>query len=428
MKKILIIIMICTGIFFLGGCRTEDDPATGTVSDAAFFSIPSSLTGDPLGPRAITADSENTVSQFYTYARDQVRYANSAAQSLKGLIAAVEASGILDYGQNIVLEASDNSGDIYRWTVGPGLKEYSLEWWRALGGGTYGKYLELKLDEFERIDDYAGAQGHVIVDPRLDDGLDSWYGDPDWVRIDFNSNDNGRQFMQIQMEGFLGIGLYDGGLYQNGIFKTWKAADGTVEVISSARVPGVDDINFELKNDGDPATNETRYYVFSGTSTNGKASIKLSMPDDTGGDYNESTVFDSDTVGDIIEEFVCDQLRADVNGGHASLDALAALGTFTAGSYENTTPYPLNSEIYTAVNTYYTGNPTDENVENLLYLMDVANPAFFEEQTFNSYNTGTTPAGFPTAFPVFDIGQNDVDTLSLNFIIGTEDIPPAVTQ
>lgn len=445
MKKILFILsIILTLIAFSCTMGDEDNtPAEPTLANAAIFAVPATMTGANAArsaDRAITASTNASIGSFYEYARDQVHFANEAAQSIKTLIADIEGSGAFGLESSIVAE-DQTTGDRIAWTVGAN-NDYTLEWWRAQTGGTFLKLLELQLDEYVVSESSIAAQGYVIFFPGADaDMLNDWHGHPGWIRVDFDSsNDAGLQYLKVQMEDFMAENLYydlsDQPLKQRGILEAWKDSDGYVEVISSVRVPGFSDLNYELAG-GSAAETETRYYIFSGRGNGSVATVSLAMPV---GAYAETdnSVFDSDTIGDVISEHVADQLRADDWGpageGHTVLDILDAFDNAVdwGGSGTYSSSHPPTAEIASALETVYNGladdHPNKEDIENILYFMSVENPAYFNESSFVSFGS-TVPTGYPAAgdIPVMNLTNAMVDDLNLGFD-SAGDIPPALTQ
>lgn len=453
MKHIIGIVML--GIMLVG-CTIPDSTSDPLLGDYAVFSIPTSMTGtsSSRNARAITSGTKAQVAGFFEYARDQVRFANEAGQGIKSIINDIDESGAFALESSIVVASSN--GDRIAWTVGPdgGLiaGEYLLEWWRYQGTGTspeFVKLFELKLDEYVQTPEIE-VSGTAVLYPAADAAvLSSWHGEPEYVQIQFDNGDaQGNQVLHIEMQNFLGEGLYQGDSgqnFQNGILHAVKTAEGLTDVYSSVKVPGIFALNYEFDgttlSTATDATTETRYYLFSGRDAGGKATVNLSMPLlESGIAYagSDNSVFTTleDTIGGIITEYVCDGLRA-TSAGNTLIDDLSTYSSYTfAGPYTNgASPNPSNADIKAALTEVYPliNDPANkEELENYLYLMSVENPAYFQASTYVDFGT-TVPAGYQDAaavgFTEFAISQSAVEGLDISFRNPlTNTAPPDLTN
>lgn len=450
MRRIFFFLLV---FIFIAGCTIPDNSSDPGLGDYAVFSVPTSMTGTSTSraARAITDDTKAQVDGFFEYARDQVRFANDAGQGIKSIINDIDESGAFALTSSIVIESSN--GDRIAWTVGPDgdliVGEYLLEWWRYQGAGAsteFVKLFELKLNEYIQSPEIE-VSGTAILYPAADSAtLSSWHGEPDYVLINFDNGDaQGNQVLHIEMQNFLGQGLYQGDSaqnFQNGILDAVKTPEGLVDVYSSVKVPGLFDLNYEFDgttlSTASDATTETRYYLFSGRDVGGKATVNLSMPLPDAYLGSNNDVFDGfeDTIGGIITEYVCDGLRA-TSAGNTLIDDLSTYSSYTfSGPYLNgENPNPSNTDIKAALEEVFPliSDPANkEELENYLYLMSVSNPAYFEANTYVDFGD-TVPEGYQDAtdpnFTVFAIAQTAVEGLNISFTYpSTNTAPPDLTN
>jgi hypothetical protein len=429
LSKILVISLIITMMIF---SFCNPNPGDNTISGSAVFSIPKTITGtsrDLFNGKEITSGTEQFIGMFFSYVREQILIADSIAGQVKDWIVALESYKVFQLTEPHTTQ--NEKGDIIRWTPNTTSGEYLLEWWAVQDSdSSLKKLLEMKFTEYDINVDPIKIAGTLIIDVTASNEQEPLNGkNPDWYKITFDSDVQGKKYMKIEADEYLIGDLEEGTDYQETILEAWKDSNGMVEVLGATSVPGTTVLNFE-------ESPELRYYIYEGKGNEEKATINLAMPLDS---YTASGVFNDfeNTVGGILREYQADNARNEaVNNWTGSLiQILSALGylSVTEGTVaEDPSPNPTTTELFNAIKDLYESgditNPDDEElVENWLYAMSVENPAYFDDKSYTGFGDGDyAPADvdtYPTDLPELTINSTDVDNLAIAF---EGDIDPPV--
>jgi len=396
------------------GCGWLSRP---TVADTVVFGIPDTMTGGS-GAAALSRDiaetTRSTIDGFYDAARFQIWFASEWADAVKQLIGVLESNGVFEKAESFDAELSgQNAGDKITWTVQGG-DACLLEWWKKQSGGGFEKFVELQLDHYTNTEAGITARGHIIVEVAADEDIALVPGftrNAEWVKVQFDSEKadlDGVQWMKLSATGFQEESLDPSQLdppaptdCQECIIEASKEPSGTVALSGSTSVPGTTAVTYFADE------YEMRYYVYVGRGDSETATMNLGVPLDG---YDTGTVFTDfeNTVGGVISEYIADLLRDDAQlGGLYGHEILAGLDFDEP--FENTAPpNPTTDDIRTEINALDPGAVD----ENLLTLMNVENPAYFQVSSYYDFGPDA-PAGYPTAaeLPGEDdiIPQSEVD-------------------
>ncbi len=388
-----------------------------TSSDAklsgAFFNVPTSLTGPvaqrSIGARTLTSDAwvKSAVESYYATVRDQVRFGVEAAGSLKALLMDLEEVKIgntylLDSQTNLTYTAAD--GRKYRWTT-EAAGSFLLEVWSAAGG----KSVELRFTRDGSH--YAGTVVGEVANLGWADPV-SPAKNPEWVKAEFDTNYDGLgtarlalSVTQFRYHADLNPGLEDGIMVltkdSSGVVRLGSliGGDNSRHFIWNGYIR--DASNGEVVNTG--VSGEKRYYAAAGTAnTSNQATVYMGIPTSV-----DATVFTGNGIGSLVSQLFADRLNNnyDFDGsqdtasdqGHEIVALLNSINSIsgptlnTAGTvYANTA-----AEVVAALQAAQAnlGTP-DHNVEYLLSMMSVTNPAYFVETTYQSYGA-SVPTGWP---------------------------------
>lgn len=439
----LLLLASCDLSIFTGTAKTPAaiSPSTVTVS-AAIVAVPSSLSGDTT-VRTLNSDSwvSGSVQSFYAYARDQVKVAARAAISVKTLIEAVEATGLIGQSVNLT-KFNSTTQEKYSWKSLGG-DAYLLEKWVAAGAaaGEGSKSFELRLTYRLDAEGVTQVAGDFIWNP--DAGvvqtavLKEEVG-AQWVKIDFDSAKNGQVWTKVSVQhyrSFKDIG-YDN--FQNTIIELTRNSLGEVTATGNSVVPGSRHFvwnGYSKADAGDTlntaAASETRYYLFAGKAKSGdKASVRLAMPTDN---YTASTVYSDYAIGAVLKQLFRDRLVKDYDFGgkgqasdlgHAIMANLNTLNTGTGQqldtvNYENNTPAQVLQALKDAQAKLVSLNQSaNDMIDFLVSIMGVENPAYFAASTYLT-NGSAAPSGYFAPSELDDlpaISEAAVDGLSLGFL------------
>lgn len=452
-KKMLYICMVMVLSILLmniaTSCNTQVTTTTTTtttttismnkVSEKVVIDIPSSLT-DETTNRGIFSGTlseedkmlKGTMKNYYSLVKDQIKLASRFSKIVKNMVyefenVKIESVPLFKIKETITYTEPTTDNKI-KFTP-KGNNEFLLEYWINLNGNTYKKYIEMAF-YYADNDGTIDVRGSLIFNTVANKLIISENGDkkPEFVKIDFDSNKNGKQYMKVSLYKFKFTRELDkDSIDQNAIVEFSKDASGVVDFSGNIMVPGSRWFVWNgYKHDNTidtTSTPEIRYYVFTGkVKADNKATVNIGIGKN---EYTDDKIFTEYSIGNVIKKLYADRLN---NNYIFSADT-----TNTGRNIIKNMNYFLSDDekldengdntadkLLTAFKKVVSSIPSSEQktFQNLLIsLMEVENPVYFIEGDFSGYGS-VSPTGFFTGTDIESIvkvGKETVTNLDIVF-------------
>lgn len=452
LSALIFALFISFSLFFgCGATPTTTTSSTSTsigavaIAEKAIIEIPSSLT-DETSTRNIvfnTVDGNGddkmlrrTMKDYYSLVKSQLKLANGFSKIIKDTVSKFENIKIGDVElfkiQSEIKHTEDSTGNKIKFTP-KGNDNFLFEYWIKQSDGSYEKFIEM---DFTYVQKDGGSQvkGNLTLNTKADKSIKSENGDKkaETVKIDFDSDKNGKRYMKISLNNFKFCRDLDKSAKdQNAVLELVKDSSGDVEISGNILVTGSRWFvwnGYKSDNTIDLTSNyETRYYVFTGkVNSNNKATVNIGIAKD---DYTDENVFTDYAIGKVIKDLYAQRLNKNYsfssesnNSGRVLIKTmnfilkLSGENSLLLDETGDNTSEQLYKSFKKALEKITTA--ADKVYPNFLVsLMEADNPVYFIEGDYLSYGS-VTPEGFFSKSDIdsiLKISKSEVDNLSLKF-------------